>query len=76
MSTWVFPYISFYCYRALGLHYTLVPLEVSVAHVQTISIGVGQAFYSFILNPFLYGHKLNATYAFPQHLSAKHVVFL
>jgi hypothetical protein len=49
--------------------------EVSVAHVQTISTGVGQAFLQLVLplafhvyhrsklDP-LYGHKSNATYTF------------
>jgi hypothetical protein len=47
MSTSVF--LSSHCYRVLGSHYTLVPLEVSVEHVQTISTDVGQAFLQLVL---------------------------
>jgi hypothetical protein len=62
--------------------YALVSLEVFAEHVQIISISVEQAFlqlvlllayhvyHHFGLDPFLYGHKSNATYTFSQHLSA------
>jgi hypothetical protein len=72
----------------LSISLALVPLEVSVGHVQTISNGVGleqaflhlvlslayQVYHRYELNP-LYGHKSNATYAFPQNLSVEHDVF-
>jgi hypothetical protein len=57
-----------------------MPLEVSVGHVQTISIDVGQAFLQFmlplayhvyhrsILDHFLYDFKSNTTFTFPRHL--------
>jgi hypothetical protein len=44
MSTSVFLFFSSYYYRTLKFHYTLVPLEVSVGYVQTISTSVGQTF--------------------------------
>jgi hypothetical protein len=66
----------------------LVPLEVSIRNIKTISPGIGQAFLQLVLtlayhvyhhlglDPFLYGHKSNATYAFSQHLSSEQVIFL
>ena len=62
-------------------------LEVSIGHVQTISTGVGRAFFQLVLpltyhvyhrselDPFLYARKSNATYTFPRHLTVEHVVF-
>jgi hypothetical protein len=44
MSISVFPCLSSHCYRALGSHYTLMLIEVSVGYIQTISTSVGQAF--------------------------------
>jgi hypothetical protein len=86
MSTLIFPCLSSHCY--LRLHYTLVLLEVSDRHVQTISTYVAQVFLQLVLHlaylvyhrstldPFLYGNKSNVTYTFPQHLFVEHVVFL
>jgi hypothetical protein len=48
MSTSVFFLFSYY-YRALGSHYTLLSLETSVGHVQTILTDVGQAFLQLVL---------------------------
>lgn len=87
MSTLAFPGLSSHCYDVLGWHYALVPLEVPVEHVQTISTKVGQAFLYLVLSlayhvyrrseldPLLYAHKSNTTYTFPQYLSAQHVAF-
>jgi hypothetical protein len=73
VSTLVFPFLSSHCYRALGYHYALAPLEVFVGHVQTISTDVVQVFLQLVLplgyhiyhhsglNPFLYDYKSNAT---------------
>jgi hypothetical protein len=73
MSTLVFLLLSSYCYRALGFHYAMVPLEVFAGHIQIISTDVGQAFLQLKLllayqvyqhsrlDPFLYGHKSNAS---------------
>jgi hypothetical protein len=70
--------LSIHFYHALGSHYAMVSLEVSVGHVQTISIGFGRAFLQLLLHlayhiyhrsrldPF-YGHKSSATYTFLQH---------
>jgi hypothetical protein len=88
VSTSVFLDLFFHYYRALGFHYALVPIDVSVGHAQTISIGVGQAFLELVpplayhvyhlsrLDQFLYDHKSNATYVFLQHLSIEHVIFI
>ena len=71
-STSVFLCLSSRYYPSLGFHYAPVHLEVSVAHVQTISTGVGQAFLQLALplisheyhrselDPFLYDRKSNA----------------
>jgi hypothetical protein len=83
MSNSIFPCVSFHYYHCLRIpvsHYVLVPLEVSVGHVQTILIGVEQVLLPLVLplaytcisssstqSLILYGHKSNATYAFPQH---------
>ena len=86
-STSVFLCLSSRYYPGLGFHYALVPLEVSVGHIQTISTSVGQAFLQLVLpliyhvyhcsklDPFLYDRKPNTTYVFPRHLSVEHVVF-
>jgi hypothetical protein len=70
-------------HRALGTRYVSVPLEVSIEHVQTSSTVVGKGFFQLMLplpyhiyhrsgpNPFLYGHKSNATYVFLQQLLFK-----
>ena len=42
--TLVFLCLSSHYYPGLGFHYALVPLEVFVGHVQTISTSVEQAF--------------------------------
>jgi hypothetical protein len=41
--------LSSHCYRALRSHYALVPLEVFIEHVQTISTGVKQTFFHTVL---------------------------
>jgi hypothetical protein len=87
MSTSVFPCLSSHYYRVLEFYYMLVPLEVSIRNIKTISPGIGQPFqlvltlayhvyHHFGLDTFLYGHKSNATYAFSQHLSSEQVIFL
>jgi hypothetical protein len=54
MSTLVFLFISSHCYRVLGSHYALKPLEVLVGHLQTISTDIGQTIdatcWSLVLN--------------------------
>jgi hypothetical protein len=40
--------LPLYYYHALGFHYAIVLLEVSVGYVQTISISVGQDFFFFL----------------------------
>ena len=88
MSTSAGPCLSSYYHRALGFHYALVPLAVSVGHVQTISASVGQAFlqlvlslayhvyHHFELDPSLYARKSNATCAFLQDLTVGRAAFL
>jgi hypothetical protein len=88
MSILVFSNLSFHYYRVLRSHCALVPLEVSIGHVQTITTDVGQAFLQLVLHlayhvhhlsgldPFLSGHRSNTTYTFPQHLFVEHVNFL
>jgi hypothetical protein len=61
---------------------------VSIRHIQTISTDVGQVFLQLVpplayhvyhhseLGPFLYDHKSNITYAFPQHLNVEQFNFL
>jgi hypothetical protein len=49
MSTSALSYLSSHHYHALGSHYTLVSLKVSIGHVQTISISVRQPFLQLVL---------------------------
>jgi hypothetical protein len=49
MLTLVFLCLSFHCYHALGSHYALMALKVSVGHFQTILTSVGQAFLRLVL---------------------------
>jgi hypothetical protein len=49
MSTSAFPCLSSYYYHVLGFHYTPLPTEFSVRHVQTISISIREAFLQLVL---------------------------
>lgn len=49
MPTSALSYLSSHHYHALGSHYTLVSLKVSIGHVQTISISVRQPFLQLVL---------------------------
>jgi len=87
MSNLVGPYLSSPHYSTLWCRYALVPLEVFVAHAQTILVDVAQAFLQLELpqddlvsrrselDPSLYAHKSNAAYASPQHLVVECVFF-
>jgi hypothetical protein len=48
MSTLIFISLSSHCYHALGFHYALVPLDITVGCVQIISTDVGQAFLQLV----------------------------
>jgi hypothetical protein len=69
MLTLVFLCLFSHCYCGLGPHYTLVPLEVSIRHVQTISSNIQQVFLQLMVHLayHVYHCRLNLFYAHCQY---------
>jgi hypothetical protein len=88
MSTSIFLFLSSYYYRILGSHYALAPLEVSLDVYKPSKLMLDKFFFSIVataslslipsfrLDPFLYSHKSNTTYAFLQHLSCMMTIYV